>query len=482
LNNRQEIKRGLLWLGSGHALMRALELLSMPVLLWLLSEEDMGLGALSWTVAVVVDAYNGLGLGTAIVQSRSLEKRTLDSAFWFTLGFALVLFAGCAAVSPFVADFFREPRLAPMLVVGSTDVLWAGASIVPRKVLARELRFKELAAAETLSVGVAILVKIALAAAGFGAWALVIGHASESLALLIAVNLVAPFRPSAHFALSDIKTEIRFGIKVAASGIIYNTYRNLDYAVVGRLFGAAALGVYRVAFDIAMSPSMSVLAVVNGAAFPVYSRLAHDPPRLKESFLFTTRNLIILTGPIAVFLAFSAPNLIPLIEHGKWNAAVPVVQVLCWAALFRSLAHLSPQVLHAVGRPDLAVWESVLTLALLSLMFGAAAHFGDAVGVSAIAWGWLLIYPAVLWTLWLFKRRLIGLRLSEYLKSFGAGLAAMGSVALALALINLLRISATSSLVVFLVQLAVALGTMLLFVRYVLGVRPRDVLRPNSDA
>lgn len=462
--------------------MRALELLSLPVLLWLLSEKEMGLGALSWTVAVVVDAYNGLGLGTAIVQSRSLAKQTLDSAFWFTLGFAVLLFAGCAALSPFIAEFFREPALGLMLVVGSTDVLWAGASTVPRKVLARELRFKELAAAETLSVGVAIIVKIALALAGFGAWALVIGHASESLALLVAVNLLAPYRPSAHFAFSDIKNELRFGIKVAASGIVYNTYRNLDYAVVGRLFGTAALGVYRVAFEVAMSPSMSVLGVVNGAAFPVYSRVAHDPPRLKESFLFTTRNLIVLTGPIAVFLAFSAPNLIPLIEHGKWNAAIPIVQVLCWAALFRSLAHLSPQVLHAVGRPDLAFYESVLTLALLSLMFWLASNLGQSLGVMSVAWGWLLIYPAVLWTLWMFKRRLIGLRLSEYLKSFGAGICAMAAVALTLGAVSLVRLPSASSLTMLLVQLAVAVTTILLFVRYALGVRPRDVLHPNSEA
>ncbi len=462
--------------------MRALELISLPVLLWLLSPEDMGLGALSWTVAVIVDAYNGLGLGTAIVQSRSLSKRALDSAFWFTIGFAGLLFVGCAAISPLVANFFREPRLGPMLVVGATDVLWAGASIVPRKLLGRELRFKEMAAAETLSVGVAITVKIALAAAGFGAWALVIGHASESFALLVAVNLIAPFRPSAHFALADIREEIRFGIKVAASGIVYNTYRNLDYAVVGRLFGAAALGVYRVAFEVAMSPSMSVLGVVNGAAFPVYSRVAHDRPRLKESFLFTTRNLIVLTGPIAVFLAFSAPNLIPLIEHGKWNAAVPIVQVLCWAALFRSLAHLSPQVLHAVGRPDLALYEAVLTLALLSLMFWGAAHAGQSLGVVAIAWGWLLVYPAVLWTLWLFKRRLISLGLVEYVKSFGAGMAAMAAVGIALALVGFLHIPAMSHLTLFLVQLAVALATVLLFVRYALGVRPRDVLRPSPEA
>jgi hypothetical protein len=33
-----------------------------------------------------------------------------------------------------------------------------------------------------------------------------------------------------------------------------------------------------------------------------------------------------------------------------------------------------------------------------------------------------------------------------------------------------------------LVQLGVAVTTILLFVRYALGVRPRDVLHPNSEA
>ncbi|MGC4087480.1 MAG: oligosaccharide flippase family protein [Polyangiaceae bacterium] len=214
-----------------------------------------------------------------------------------------------------------------------------------------------------------------------------------------------------------------FGLKVATSRIIYHGYRNLDYIVIGKAFGTQALGIYRVAFEIAMSPAMSVLNVLNGAAFPVYSRLAGDRSKLKESFVWTTRNLAVLIGPIAVFLAFSAPNLVPLAGGAKWLDAVPLVRVLCWAALLRCLAHLTPQLLHAAGRPDLAIYDSLITLCMLALAFGSFLGLPalKSWGLMGIAWGWVVAYPPILFALWLFARRVVTLGLWEYARKSAGG-------------------------------------------------------------
>lgn len=459
--------------------MRGLELGSLIVLLWMLSEKQVGLAALSWTVAVILEAYNGLGIGTALVQASTLSRKQLDSAFWFATGIGALLLLISAALSPFLASYFGEPALAPMVIVASTNILWTGIAAVPLQLLHRELRFKEAALIETAAVGLASLTKIAAAALGLGAWSLVIGHTAEGFFLLVGVNVVAPFRPRLAFVFHEIRALVVFGLKVATSRIIYHGYRNLDYMVVGKAFGTEALGVYRVGFEIAMSPAMSVLNVLNGAAFPVYSRLAADRARLKESFVWTTRNLVVLIGPIAVFLAFAAPNLVPLVGGEKWLPAVPVVQVLCWAALLRCVAHLTPQLLHAAGRPDLAIYDSLITLCMLAVSF--AVFLGLPMlkpwGIMGIAWGWLLAYPPILLALWVFARRVVPLGFGEYLASFRAGALATTSVALSLLVCSFvpqLALPATARLGL---QLVVAVLTLSAFVRFGLGVKLQTIVR-----
>ena len=482
MNTRHHIKRGLFWLGSANVVMRGLELGSLIVLLWLLTEEQMGLAALSWTVAVILEAYNGLGVGVALVQTPSLERRQLDSTFWFVTVVAGALLVGVSVCSPLIGRFFGEPELAPMVVVASSKLLWTGVAMVPLQLLHRELRFREVAFIETASIGLAAVTKIVLAAFGAGAWALVIGHAAEGFFLLCGVYLVAPFWPHFRFAFGEIRGLVSFGLKVATSKFIYHGYRNLDYVVIGKAFGTAAVGVYRVGFEVAMSASMAVLNVVNGAAFPVYSRLAGQKDQLRESFLWTTRGLVVLIGPIAVFLAFAAPNLVPLLGGEKWAGAVPVVEVLCWAALLRCLAHLTPQLLHAGGRPDLAVYDSLITLLMLAVTFAVCIGFlGEPLGFVSIAWGWLVSYPPILIVLWLFARRIIPLPLRDYLRSFWDGLLTMLATALALGLLSLILTDRLPPALRLASQGAVALGAALLYVRLGLGIRLRDAL-PQSPS
>ena len=195
--------------------------------------------------------------------------------------------------------------------------------------------------------------------------------------------------------------------------------------------------------------------------------------------MWTTRNLVVLIGPIAVFLAFSAPNLVLLAGGEKWHAAVPIVQVLCWAALLRCVAHLTPQLLHAAGRPDLAIYDSLITLCMLAISFGAFLGLPSlkSWGVMGVAWGWLAAYPPILFALWVFARRVVPLSFSEYVGSLRAGALATAVSAATLWAYSLLPTAGLPLLMRVGLQLGVAALTLLGFVRFGLGVSLREALR-----
>ena len=60
----------------------------------------------------------------------------------------------------------------------------------------------------------------------------------------------------------------------------------MEGVVVGGVLGMEALGIYRVAVEVAMSPTEAVLHVIRRVAYPVFSRVGQDKEALKESSRF----------------------------------------------------------------------------------------------------------------------------------------------------------------------------------------------------
>ena len=423
---RANLKRGFVWLGSARVVSLMADLGGLVAALLFLSREELGLATLSWSIAVVLEAFNGLGIGAGLVQAKTVSRAQFDSIFWYVIGIAALLFGIAALSAPWIAAIYEEPELSSMIVVSASKLLLVGAALVPLQRLNRHLRFRLLGQLNALSSLLSNGVKVALAAAGYGAWALVIGHMSYGLVILVAVYCVAPWRPRPRFAFGRIRGLAAFGWRVATSDVIFHFSRNADYILVGKFLGTEALGVYRVAFEVAMKPGAEVLHVINRAAFPVFARLRSTPARLAEAFAWTTRGLAFVLVPIAVLLWFVAPHIVLVVGAGKWAAAEPVIRLLCGAAVLRTLTQLFPPLFHAT-RPGLAVLEAVVSCSFLvgAFLFALSGWRAD-YGIEAMGWAWLLSYPLLWLFAWSLARRIVPLRLAPLIAALrhpiGAGL------------------------------------------------------------
>lgn len=85
-----------------------------------------------------------------------------------------VLLAVLTALSAFpAAAFFDQPALRSILPVLAVIFLFKGVELTPNDMLIREMRFRGYYLTSTMAVTVASAVGVALAAAGWGIWALV---------------------------------------------------------------------------------------------------------------------------------------------------------------------------------------------------------------------------------------------------------------------------------------------------------------------
>lgn len=478
-----EIKRGFVWLGAASAAARIIDSVSTLAVLWFVTREEMGLATLAWSVSVFLESFNGLGMATALVQTPKLDDELLSSAFWYTLGVAVVLVSGVCAAAPWLAAFWGAPALTPLIRLSTLKLLLVGGALVPLQILNRAMRFERIAAVNTFATLCSALSTTFLAWRGYGAWALVIGQTLHGVAMIVAAYIAQPYWPASRFSGQRVRPLAVFGARVAASGVLYHLYRNADYFFIGRYLGVAAVGLYRVGFDLAMTPTLTVLNVVNRAALPGYARLQTDRDALARAFGWTMRSLGLMLVPVTALLAFCARDVLALVNHGQWIDAAEVTSWLACAALLRAISHLFPQLFHASGLPMLAVYDSLLSMILLSLLFAVGLQWlGPTHGVLVAGWAWAIAAPLLLWVLIVFARKIIVLRAIDLWRSLAAplgGLTVMGVVGFAA--LALLPPSMSPALALG-IRVSLLLGAYTAYLRFALHTRFSDLKTLKAPA
>lgn len=471
IDGQDQVKRGLLWLGSATLAARVLDVGATFVVVSLLTKEQMGLAALALSACAILESLSGIGIGSALVQAKDVTRDEESSLFWLTSLVGVGLGLCLSGLAPLLAYTYDEAALGPLVFASSLKLVLVGVSVVPMQLLSKRLEFREIGTVQTLSSLGEGLVKIAFAFGGAGAWALVIGNVARGFVLLLALWVFTSFRPRLHFAFAETRRYVRFGLQVAGSGALYHVYKNADYFLVGKLLNIEALGMYRVAFDVAMQPTDTIIAVVGRVGFPVFSRLSHDLKALKATFASNTRSMFLMVAPLAALIFMCARQLFEVVGEGRWLGAVPAVQVLVWAGLLRAATTMFPQVYVALGKPAYATIDSLITLVVLTVSFWLGLTFFPELGVLSVCYAWVMVYPLLLLGHLAVIQNLIELSPGPYLRALGAGFGPVIPIALGLFVTE--RVTDGHALGPFELPLCivVGLGIYWAYLRWVLSVR-----------
>ena len=83
--------------------------ISTLVLARLLTKDDFGLVGYAVTAVTFLDVISDFGVGPALIYMTQ-DDRTSSTAFWLTLAMGTIVCAVAWTLSPFVGDFFHDPR------------------------------------------------------------------------------------------------------------------------------------------------------------------------------------------------------------------------------------------------------------------------------------------------------------------------------------------------------------------------------------
>jgi lipopolysaccharide exporter len=374
------------WAYSAYVGGRLLVLVSTAILARLLTPRDFGVVALALVFTVFLEATKGVGLGQAlIVASPEEEAVRAQTVFSWSvvLGVALSLLA--VAIAPLVADFFHQDQLNALLPVLGVSFFLRSLGITHYSLARKHLNYRVRTVSEISEVTLRGIVGIALALLGFGAWSLVIGFVAGVAASTAALWLQVPFRPRLRLTRTHLRDLLGFGGVLTIVDVAAVVFFNTDYLFVGRVLGAASLGLYTIGFRI---PELAVLNVAHVAAdvlFPAYSAL--NRTRLREGYLASLRYLTMLTVPLAVGLAALARPVILVVFGHQWLGSVSVTRAIAGYTLFATLAIPPGTILKVTRRVWLMVAFSVpliVVLAGLLVIFTPQGIVAVAVATTAL--------------------------------------------------------------------------------------------------
>ncbi|HLO14158.1 MAG TPA: lipopolysaccharide biosynthesis protein [Anaerolineales bacterium] len=356
-----------------------------------LDPDAFGLVAIASAFTIFIELFLDQGFGSAIVQRVVLEPEHLDTAFWINILTGSLMTAGLVAASGFVATAFHEPRLTAVLRWLSISFVLSSLSSTQISILQRKLAFKDLALRSLIANAIAGVVGVGMAFAGFGVWSLVGQDLVSDLAGAIILWKASDWRPGFKVSMRHYKDLFSFGVSIVGNNALTVMIRRSDDLLIGFFLGSRLLGFYTIGYQLLLIIIRLVTEVTNSVAFPAFSRIQHQPERMRKAFYKVTQYTSLFAFPVFIGLAVLASDLVPAVFGKKWAPSIPVMQVLSLIGILQSVLFFNGSVIKASGKPSWQFGIMLLNAICSILGFLLAVRWGIvAVAASFVIVGYLL--------------------------------------------------------------------------------------------
>lgn len=378
----QKAGRGIIWNFLTFALGKVSVLITTAILARLLTKGDFGLVSVAVIAVNYLSIVKDLGLGVALIQKREDITRASNTVFTINLILGCFLTGLSFFIAPWFAAAFNEPAVTPVL-------RWLGLSFVINALgsvhsawLMREMDYRRKFIPDMGNSLVKTIASIALALVGAGVWALVFGQLLGLLASVILYWIITPWKPRLFIHAELVKGLLNFGSAVTLGDILSVIIDNLDYILVGRLFGIEQLSNYQLAFRLPEALLIGNLWVMAGVTYPAFSSIQNNMDEIRRAFLMSIRLIQLVTLPIALGLFLAADPIVRVVFGANWLEVIPILRVLSIYAFIYSFSYHVGDIYKATGRPQLLVWLAIAHLmALAPSMWIGALYFGP-IGVA----------------------------------------------------------------------------------------------------
>jgi len=219
-----------------------------------------------------------------------------------------------------------------------------------------------------------------------------------------------PYRPRLCF--TKVREIWAFSIWSLCTRIGEFLSNQSDRVAIGGFAGAAAMGRYYVATDVATSPSKELVGPMVQVMFPVMAAVQHDSEKRRELYLTVLYWSALICTSTAIGVALIADDMVDLVLGSQWEDVKPLMP---WLALSYGVLGMGSSVytaLNTINQPRVSArlqWTRLIGTA--STIFPVAYYFRDLEAVAATR---LLVTIAITPTLFFALMKPFGLSARDF--------------------------------------------------------------------
>jgi O-antigen/teichoic acid export membrane protein len=168
--------------------------------------------------------------------------------------------------------------------------------------------------------------------------------------------------------------------------------------MIGRVWGADAIGIYGRAYQLVNIPTENLNSAVGEVAFSALSRLQDDPVRLKSYFLKGFSLVLGLTLPITIACGLFADDVVFVLLGPKWKDTAAIVRLLAPTIAIFAIINPLGWLVFSIGLVSRGVKAGPVLAALMVTGYVIGLPYGPkgvAFAYSAVLTLWVI--PHVLW-------------------------------------------------------------------------------------
>ena len=350
---KQKTIKGIFWSYLSFIGGKGLTFLTTIILARLLLPEQFGVIGYCLIAIQYLDILNSAGINSSLIARRENLEEAANAAFVANILLGAISFGLTWLIAPSIAVFFKTEEIVPILRVLGLSLPISGLGLVPDALLHRQLRFRTILIPDMSRNFMKGLISIIFAMLGMGVWSLVWGQIAGVFTGTILAWMLAGWRPSWRFNPEATRAITTYGFHIVLIEILGAFRNNVDYLLVGRALGAAALGYYTMSFRIPELLIRSLNNVVGNVSLPMLAITQSDNEKLRSFYFGYLRYLSIFVAPIAIGLAMTAPIFIPLFLSEKWEPAIIPTTFISLALGISAMGYVPGVLYKAVSRPEI---------------------------------------------------------------------------------------------------------------------------------
>ncbi|WP_291856109.1 lipopolysaccharide biosynthesis protein [Bradyrhizobium sp.] len=390
---------GMAFTALGQGLKLFVHMAAIVLLSRLLGPSNFGIFAMLSPILALATILRDAGVNGAILQRSTVSYEELSTLFWLHVSWGCVLAVILGLSAPFIALFYAEPRLIP-LVIASTFIVVAGSlSLQHMALLNRDLRFRALAFIDAGSLALGYVVGTITALLTGSYWALVAAAGTTTVTVVVSSWAVCRWRPGWPSTPNNVSDILRVGGNITLSGLFDFLIRSVDNVLIGRARGPFELGLYDRAYRIVLLPLVFVSAPMDRLVLPLLVRMRNEQERYRKIYRLAVQAPLLAILPSMVTIMAIPEPVCLLLLGPEWKQAAPL---LGWLSLAGALQLVTSSLGALLISQERA--RELTLLNAFSFVFACAAY---AIGLPYGAWGVAACYAvseviraplAVYWT------------------------------------------------------------------------------------